>query len=80
MAYSAVFEYVLVTKLPEEQIETDGILAVNVALHFCLHVTGIHTFITKEVRNFCPYAYTTVHTGSRRQSHLRNARSWYGSD
>ena len=53
MAYSAVFEYVLVTKLPEERIETDGILAVNVALHFCLHVTGIHTFITKEVRQSC---------------------------
>ena len=49
VTYSVLFELLLHLALPERAAD-DATLAVNALLHVCLHVIGIHTLITTQVR------------------------------
>lgn len=48
VTYSCVFEVILCHALPERSMRTRD-LVVNVLLHGCIHVVGVHTLMTNQV-------------------------------
>ena len=48
VAYSVFFEMILCRSLPERMAD-DATVFVNIVLHVCIHVVGIHTMITTQV-------------------------------
>ncbi len=54
VTYSALFECLLCYRLPERSLpdlgaKSSSVLLVNVVLHVCIHVVGVHTVITTQV-------------------------------
>jgi adenylate cyclase 9 len=48
VTYSTLFEVLLCLALPERRA-SEATVAVNVLLHVCIHVIGVHTLITTQV-------------------------------
>jgi len=50
VVYSTLFEGLLCKSLSDERLDSSTTFAVNVLLHVCVHVVGVHTVVTTQVQ------------------------------